>query len=762
MLERLSEIQGIGLFHDANGKPFGCKKATLVYADNGRGKSTLATVLRSVSTNDPSLIAARKTIDGAQPARVVLQFGSGHKVTYESGAWSEQRPELLVFDADFVARNVHSGGIVNTDHRRNLLEFALGEAAVSARAAVQAATAASKSASDQVNSLVGQLSGHHPGMLLAQFQKLPTVPDLEEQLLDLNKRLSAARDIALIKSRPVPDVIPEPAFDLDAFFEKLSATLQDVHHGAEEKVKQHALKLGQQGAEDWLSAGQQFHSDINCPYCDQQVTGNLLVQAYKDYFNEAYQHLKDDVAKLRPWVDARLPPEFAASVSGRFELAAAQASAWVEQVEAGSVTFAAAEFGSALAELRELLIDLAHRKQASPLEVVGTSDEKSRAHQTWDRAMSRVRETNALVGNANALIEAYKVKLSGEDAAALQGRALHLEATRRRHSPDVVNLFSQLQTARDAVKSADEAKEAARQTLDALMRTTLTKYQTAINALLKTFGASFLISGMSANFRGNAPRTEYGLTLRGKQIPLEGGPPSFETALSEGDKRTLAFAFFVATTLEDGKLQERVVVIDDPMCSLDANRRHQTRTVLRKIYSKSAQLVVLAHDPYFLRDLRDGISRDDKNAQVMTFQLAAAAGGYTDFAGMDLDQECESSYARHHRAVRNFAAGLGGDPPAVAKSIRPLLEGYLHRRFPGLLPEDSLFGQAIICIRDSVPPSPLCYAKNLVDELTEINDYAGQFHHDTNPDADSVKAVAAELQVFANRALDVIHKSAPP
>lgn len=164
MLERISDIQGIGLLHQANGKPYTCHKATLIYADNGRGKSTLATALRSVSTGNATLISACRTIDGTLQPKVVLQFRSGHKVNFVNGVWSEKRPEVLVFDAEFIGRNVHSGGAVSTDHRKNLLEFALGEAAVAARTAVDAATTASKAASDLVTNLVSQLSGHHPGM----------------------------------------------------------------------------------------------------------------------------------------------------------------------------------------------------------------------------------------------------------------------------------------------------------------------------------------------------------------------------------------------------------------------------------------------------------------------------------------------------------------------------------------------------------------------------------------------------------------------
>ena len=195
------------------------------------------------------------------------------------------------------------------------------------------------------------------------------------------------------------------------------------------------------------------------------------------------------------------------------------------------------------------------------------------------------------------------------------------------------------------------------------------------------------------------------------------------------------------------------------MCSLDLNRKHHTRAVLKKLHSKVEQLVVLAHDPYFIRDLRDSLRKDDSAAGIELFQLGLATGDYTDFASLDVDQVCESVYFQHHRVLNEFIAG-GGDPKPIAKAIRPMLEGYLHRRFPGLIPKSLMFGQALAVIRDAVPPSPLCHAQNLVDDLNEINDYAGQFHHDANPNSDTVVVVASELKTFVDRALSTVHKGA--
>ena len=53
MLERIEEIKGVGLFHDANGKPHKFQKATVLYADNDNLPRCIPTVYRSrVPRND--------------------------------------------------------------------------------------------------------------------------------------------------------------------------------------------------------------------------------------------------------------------------------------------------------------------------------------------------------------------------------------------------------------------------------------------------------------------------------------------------------------------------------------------------------------------------------------------------------------------------------------------------------------------------------------------------------------------------------------
>ena len=50
------------------------KKMTFIYADNGRGKSTLASILRSYTESNADIVRHRKTIGATIPQHINLLF----------------------------------------------------------------------------------------------------------------------------------------------------------------------------------------------------------------------------------------------------------------------------------------------------------------------------------------------------------------------------------------------------------------------------------------------------------------------------------------------------------------------------------------------------------------------------------------------------------------------------------------------------------------------------------------------------------------
>ena len=135
---------------------------------------------------------------------------------------------------------------------------------------------------------------------------------------------------------------------------------------------------------------------------------------------------------------------------------------------------------------------------------------------------------------------------------------------------------------------------------------------------------------------------------------------------------------------------------------MDQNRRHQTVNLVVKLAGRCKQLVVLSHDPYFLRAFKDQIGQSNQSP-AKTLQIQRVQNGYSVFADCDLDELCASSYYRHFRMLEDFVRGTtSADRRDVAKSIRPLLEGFLHRRYPGHIVRNQMLGRII---HDQIKPA---------------------------------------------------------
>ena len=136
-LERISLLRNIGQFDSVNaGAQIPLQRLSLIYAENGRGKTTIATILRSLSAGDPGLINERKRLGAQHPPHVVLTV-SGASAIFQHGAWSSAWDRIAVFDDAFIAANVCSGIEIETVHRQNLHELILGSQGVTLNATLR-------------------------------------------------------------------------------------------------------------------------------------------------------------------------------------------------------------------------------------------------------------------------------------------------------------------------------------------------------------------------------------------------------------------------------------------------------------------------------------------------------------------------------------------------------------------------------------------------------------------------------------------------
>ena len=119
LIEHIQLVRNIGQFDSVSaGAQIPFTKLTLLYAENSRGKTTLAAILRSVSSGDAGPIFERHRLAAPHLPHVVLQVHGSAPFVFQNGGWSANLPNLAVFDDAFVAQNVCSGIDIDAEHRR--------------------------------------------------------------------------------------------------------------------------------------------------------------------------------------------------------------------------------------------------------------------------------------------------------------------------------------------------------------------------------------------------------------------------------------------------------------------------------------------------------------------------------------------------------------------------------------------------------------------------------------------------------------------
>ncbi len=113
MLKRFQIIQGVGTFSNFRSPNSGVdlSRNTVLYANNGYGKSTIATILKSAHINDSQKIIARQTLTSQQSPieqQIVIRVENG-TIIFQNNIWSYNpiaiKPEFLVFDQQYVFDN---------------------------------------------------------------------------------------------------------------------------------------------------------------------------------------------------------------------------------------------------------------------------------------------------------------------------------------------------------------------------------------------------------------------------------------------------------------------------------------------------------------------------------------------------------------------------------------------------------------------------------------------------------------------------------
>ncbi len=762
MISRIQLLRNIGQFDSVSaGATIPLGRLTLVYSENGRGKTTLAAVLRSLATGDPLPIAERRRLAAQHPPQVVVECRGGPPAAvFENNAWNRTLHDLVVFDDVFIDENVHSGLAVQAHHRQNLHELILGAQAVALGRQLQQQVERIENHNRELRARDRAIPTADRGPYsVDDFCALPARPDIDQAIQEAERALAAAREQDAIRTGPAFESLNLPAFDLAAAERVLQQDLPAIDAATVARVQEHLAGLGP-GGEAWvadgirrISQGPATTGPGTCPFCAQALAGSPVLQHYRGYFSDAYASLKRTVADTLRAINDAYGGDVPAGFERAVRVVVERRQFWSRFCEVEEVVIDTAAIVRDWRAAREAVLAQLAAKQAAPLDRMEVADETRALVAAYEAHRTTIAAINQRLQDANGAIGVAKERAAAASSAVLADDLARLKAVKARHEPETVARCDEYLRERAAKEATERQRDQAKAQLERHRTQVFPGYQTAINLYLARFNAGFRLDSVTyANTRGG-PTCTYNVLINNTPVSVGGadpapGEPAFRNTLSSGDRNTLALAFLFASLDQDAGLADKVVVIDDPISSLDEHRAVTTVQEIRRLAERSGQVIVLSHNKPFLCRLWEGADSTLRAA----LEVVRDGTGST-LRAWDVAQDSITEHDRRHTRLREFLASSTGDMREVARSIRPHLEGFLRVACPERFMPGTLLGPFRNLCRQNLGTPQQILDQQAIQELDEIVEYASRFHHDANPAWETEAINDGELRGFVERTL---------
>ena len=246
MIRHIQLLQSVGQFDYVAAGAIVLRRNVFVYAENGRGKTTLTAILRSLATGDGMAIRERARLAAVNPPHVVLAC-SNHPdpLVFQDGAWNRLFPQIVIFDDRFVDENICSGLSVEPGHRQKLHELVIGAQGVTLNRRHQYLV-------DQIEVHNANLRAREAaipydarfGLTVEDFCDLPAIDNVETRIVEGERDLAAALQQDRIRQTPEFSAVQTPVFDLPAVDLVLESDLPNVEAAAVDHVQRHFHDLG--------------------------------------------------------------------------------------------------------------------------------------------------------------------------------------------------------------------------------------------------------------------------------------------------------------------------------------------------------------------------------------------------------------------------------------------------------------------------------------------------------------------------------------
>jgi len=766
MINKLQLLRNIGPFNSVNGGAnIPLARTTLIYAENGRGKTMLSAVFRSLATGEPLLILERHRLGAQNPPHVVIDCDGGPQAAmFQNGAWDRTVANMAVYDDLFVDQNVFSGLAVEPEHRQNLHVLILGSQGVLLNERLQQLVDQIETHNRTLRTKENAIPSAERGIMsVDDFCALEARPEIDIEILAAERMLLAAREQDKIRNTPAFESLVLPAFDVDEIERVLQHDLPSLDTVAVARVQTHLAGLGH-GGEIWVAEGmERVPTTENCPFCAQKLDTSPVFTHYRAYFSEAYTEMKQTLTNTKAMISRKHSGDVPITFERAVKVIGERLQFWSQFCDVFEMTLDTEVITSDWRMAREAVEAALNAKQAAPLE---RSTLPTAARDTIDRFnhhQQTIAALNQQILQTNVAIQTVKGASAGGEPNTLAEVLTRLKAIKACHTPPISALCKDYLDEKTAKANTKARHDAARDALVAYQRDVFPGYEAAVNNYLGRFNAGFRLDRVKAVAIGSGSGTtcNYNILINNTPVPVAGGTPkpgqpSFRNTLSSGDRNALALAFFFASLDQDPaqdptpELAGKTIVIDDPKSSLDDHRATRTVQEIRRLAGRASQVIVLSHDKSFLCQIWKGADSSMRAA----LHLTRVDNGST-LQSWDVNQHCFTDHDLRDAMFREYLDSQVPDKQRqVAEAIRPHLEAFLRVAFPQHCPPGGAFLGSFreLCERRRNTDKQILDSTD-TQELRDLVEYASQFKHDNDPAWKPVTINDGELLGFVQRTL---------
>jgi len=757
MIEKINYIDNTGLFVRMSGAAnVDLRRLNLIYAENGRGKTTLSAILRSLMTGEPIHINERRSIGSQSDPHVVLTCEGNQTVQFQNSSWSRYIPDIVIYDDVFVANNVCSGLMVDPSHRQNLHELIIGEQGVNLNR--------------QLNNYIEQMEAHiremqrlssripecsRHGYSVDEYCSLPNEDDIEIKVIAAERDQLAAQNAIEISNAALFTLIQLPEFIRSAYSGLLGSTVDTLDSTALQLVKDHFSKYSQH-PEQWISQGLDLlqsipddRMDNTCPFCSQPIEGSIILQHYRAYFSTEYKQFITTVSESVTHLNTQCGEDKLIAFERAVRSYNENRQYWSKFADIPEIMINSESVIQSWKNLREMIHSKLMIKQSSPLDIVSFTEDELVLFSDYEANRHRIADHNLQVAQINEEINTIKQRIERAEISPLNINLNRLKAIKSRYSQELSQACENYLQEKTNKLRTESLRDTARINLQNYRDSVFPRFETAVNDYLQVFNAGFRLRNVSpANIRVGST-CNYGVLINNTPVSItsEPGTQAFHNTLSSGDRNSLALAFSFATLRDDPRLGNKIIIIDDPVSTLDGHRTLSTAQEIRRLANQAKQVIVLSHSKSFLCSIWAGADRN--NSASLQIIRDGSNSTITDW---NVDNDSYTEHDRLFRLLDAYVIGERVDPRDVAIAIRPYLEGYLRVQCPKVYIPGTLLGSFINMCRQRVGTPEQLLNEQQTNELDCIKEYANRFHHDTNAQWMTTEINDIELIGYVRRA----------